>query len=217
MKKRPADRQSRQGECVRADSVPAVKELLPEESTSTDSGRERVNVSLGALGPRLRAVAALERTSMSALVRRAAVQMLRDRPVAVDQVADPQQADRSRWTRIHLHLPQSHAAALAARARAAAMSRSELVWSLLGDMPPQPVPVDLAAAVRGLLASTDRVAVLSTDLSEFLRLLEKVGPSAPELQPLRESTRALHKDVREHLKYASVLLAALKPYRRPRP
>ncbi|WP_207911252.1 hypothetical protein [Roseateles saccharophilus] len=106
---------------------------------------------------------------------------------------------------------------MAARARSAEMSRSELVWSLLDGKLPPPVPVELTSAVHGLLASTDRMAVLSTDLSEFLRLLDRLCPSALELQALRESTRALHKDVREHIKCASALLAALKPYRRPRP
>lgn len=217
MKNSSTDPEPRQSESACADLEAAEKELATDDPAKVDLDRGRVYIRLGALGPRLRTLATLERTSVSALMRRAAVQMLRDRPVEADEGGNLPRADRSQWVRVHLSLPQAHSDELAVRARAADMSRSEFVWSLLQGKPPPPVPADFTSAVRCLHLSTDQVAALSTDLSVFLRLLEKASTRAPELQPFRESLRTLREDVREHLKRASTLLAALEPYRRPRP
>ncbi|HEY8880115.1 MAG TPA: hypothetical protein VIN03_21265 [Roseateles sp.] len=217
MKKSSTDPEPRQAESACADSTAAAEKAATGESSTADFSRERVNIRLGALGPRLRAVATLERTSVSALMRRATVLMLRDKLEPGDRGGEPHPSTSSDLARVNLSLPKADADALAARARAADMSRSEFVWSLIKGNTPPPIPADFASGVRALYLSTDGLALLSTDLSAFLRLLDKASQSASELQPYRESLRALHKDVRGHLKRASVLLAALEPYRRPRP
>jgi hypothetical protein len=78
------------------------------------------------------------------------------------------------------------------------------------------LPPDHEAAVQALRASTDRIAALSTDISEFLRILSRSTTAKAELAPYRDSILALDGAVREHLKVASVLIQELKPYRRAR-
>lgn len=91
-----------------------------------------------------------------------------------------------------------------------------LGWSLLRGVAPAALPPDHAAAVQALRTSTDRLAALSTDLSELLRLLVARPPKGESPVPLQANLDSLDRAVRDHLKAASVLVAELKPYRRPR-
>lgn len=172
---------------------------------------------LGSLGPRLRAETRRQRTTMADLVRRATLKMLDDiqGPPEAGVAAQPFEHS-ARNVHFHLHMPPAFASELTERARAAFMTRGEFVWSLLKGISPAALPPDHAAAVQALRNSTDRLAALSTDLSEFLRLLVRTTSTRESLAPYQATLRSLDQEVRNHLKTASILIAELKPYRRPR-
>lgn len=177
----------------------------------------KLQFNLGPLGPRLREHAARMGTSMAVLVRRATLKMLDDERVpTVDGLVRPPFEHSARNVHFHLNLPEACWRELTDRARAADMTRGEFVWSLLKGLSPPAVPADHKAAVLALRESTDRLATLSTDLSEFLRVLKSVAATKEALEPYRASIRSLGDSVREHMRVASVLIAELKPFRRAR-
>lgn len=172
---------------------------------------------LGTLGPRLRAEAQRQQTTMADIVRRATSKMLDEVQGLLDAGVDVQPFEHSgRNVHFHLHMPPAFAAELTGRARAAFMTRGEFVWSLLKGISPAALPPDHAAAVQALRSSTDRLAALSTDLGELRRFLVDQTATLESLAPCQANVRLLEKEVRQHLKTASVLIAELKPYRRPR-
>lgn len=189
---------------------------VPKSEKRTDEC-DRLTLNLGPLGPRLRAHARRLGTAMSVLVRRATLKMLDDADVPAAAVSGCKPFEHSmRNLHFHLNLPAACLAELTARARAADMTRGEFVWSLLKGISPPALPPDHLAAVQALRVSTDRLAMLATDLSEFLRLLTRAAATNADLAPYQASIRTLNKSVGEHLKAASVLIAELKPYRRAR-
>lgn len=172
---------------------------------------------LGSLGPRLRAEARRQRTTMADLVRRATLKMLDDIQGQLDEGVAAQPFEHSgRNVNFHLHMPAVFASELTQRARAAFMTRGEFVWSLLKGISPAALPPDHAAAVHALRSSTDHLAALSTDMGELLRLLARQTPSTDAMASHQAALSSLDKDLRQHLKAASVLIAELRPYRRPR-
>ncbi len=177
----------------------------------------KLQFHLGPLGTRLREHAARRGVSMAALVRRATLKLLDEEqgPTADGQVLQPFEHS-ARNVHFHLNLPEACSRELTDRARAADMTRGEFVWSLLKGLSPPAVPADHKAAVLALRESTDRLALLSTDLSELLRLLTSAAATKEALNPYRDSIRSLGESVREHMRVASVLIAELKPFRRAR-
>jgi len=189
----------------------------PPKSEKRTNGCNRLMLNLGLIGPRLRAHAQLLKTSMSVLVRRATLKMLDDDLVPNAAATGEQPFEHSmRNLHFHLNLPAACLAELTGRARAADMTRGEFVWSLLKGISPAALPPDHAAAVQALRVSTDCLAMMATDLSEFLRLLTRAAATNADLAPYQASIGSLNKSVGEHLKVASVLIAELKPYRRAR-
>lgn len=188
----------------------------PQPEKRTDEC-DRLTLNLGPLGTRLRAHARRQGTSMSVLVRRATLKMLDDDEVPAAAATAGQPFEHSmRNLHFHLNLPAACLAELTARARAADMTRGEFVWSLLKGISPAALPSDHLAAVQALRVSTDRLAIMATDLSEFLRLLTRAAATNADLAPYQASIADLNRSVGDHLKVASVLIAELKPYRRAR-
>lgn len=177
----------------------------------------KLQFNLGSLGPQLREHAAQLGTPMAILVRRATLKMLEDDrgPAARGSAGQPFEHS-ARNVHFHLNLPAACSQELTTRARAADMTRGEFVWSLLKGLSPPALPADHKAAVQALRDSTDHLAAMSTDLSEFLRLLTRTVATNEALGPYHASIRSLSESVREHMKVASVLIAELKPYRRAR-
>ena len=176
---------------------------------------DRMTIDLGSLGAGLRALARQQRTNVSALIRRALRPLLDDGKAGVkDGPSLP--AGRVRFVRINLKLPHEDAMELSRRAHAADVSRSELVRSLLEGVSPPALAPGHWEAVRALLASNDRMAVLCVDVRDFVRLLKYASTARAELEPYRARIANLENEVREHLKLASVLADALRPYQRRR-
>jgi len=175
--------------------------------------RERVSLDLRGLGPRLKAYAAAQGRTPTAAVRLALVQALDAQSAGDSQDANavPLPAETIKVT---LRVSADHAARLARRARAAEMSQGGYVSALLdGDCPP-PLSSNLDAATQALRGSTDHLAVLSSDLNGFLRLVGNL-PNA-ELQRYRASVVSVVEDVRKHLALASALIAEVRAARRGR-
>jgi len=176
----------------------------------------KLQFNLGPIGPRLREHAARMGTSMAVLVRRATLQLLEHDGVPTGAAVDQPFEHSARNVHFHLNLPAACSKELTDRARAADMTRGEFVWSLLKGISPPALAADHQAAVQALRDSTDRLAAMSTDLGEFLRLLTQAAATDAKLGPYRERLGTLTDAVRAHMKAASMLIAELRPYRRAR-
>jgi hypothetical protein len=114
--------------------------------------------------------------------------------------------------KVTLRLSAAHAVVLATRARQADASQGAYIAGLLDGCPPAPVPPDRAGAIAALVASTDKMAVLSTDISALTRLLRQA--KAPEAARYRQRLDDLFVEVRQHLKQAAELFGSAIPVRR---
>lgn len=177
------------------------------------AARDRVTIDLRGMGPRLQAQAAVRRMTAAALVRSAVVAVLDDEPGDRDDTTDSGKTSSRHVVKVTLRLSPAHAVALASRARAADVSQGGYVAGLMDGAQPGPLPPDHASAIAALTASTDRLAVMSSDLNAFMRLLGR-GSSA-EIERYRAGIMSLADDVRGHLASAATLIAELRSARRP--
>ena len=173
--------------------------------------RDRVTIDLRGIKPQLQAQAARRQMTAASLVRRAVLAMLDEESPGADDIKPIHTASGPQVVKVTLRLSDSHAGALASRARAAGVSQGMYVAGLIDGTPAQPRAPDHARAVAALMASTDRLAALSADLNAFMRLLGRTPRS--ELEPYRASLRSLADDVRVHLASAAAMVAALRATR----
>ncbi|WP_382177703.1 hypothetical protein [Hydrogenophaga luteola] len=149
----------------------------------------------------------------AALVRQAVLAYLA--PKSGDQKPDPKPLKYVREeqvVKVTLRLSAGHAALMNYQVRIANVSKSIYVAALIEGAPP---PRNHAQAVAALQASTNRLAVISTDLSAFLRILHMVKPGASqELDRYQAGIKTLNQDIRRHLDTASALVAELRATRR---
>ncbi len=182
-----------------------------DEVQTAAAMRDRVTVDLRGIRPRLQAQAAKRQMTATALVRHAVAGMLGDAPFDASESGSTDGTSGTQVVKITLRMPVPHAVVLASRARVADVSQGTYVARLIDGAPAQPPAPDHTRAVAALMASTDRLAVLSADLNAFMRLLGRTPRS--ELEPYRASIRSLAGDVRVHLASAAALVAALRPTR----
>ena len=171
--------------------------------------RDRVTIDLRGLREQLHARATVNQMTPAALVRQAVLAYLA--PKSVDQKPDPKPLKYVREehvVKVTLRLPAGHAALMNYKARIADVSKSIYVAALIEGTPP---PRNHAQAVAALQASTNRLAVISTDLSAFLRIMHAAKPGASqELERFRAGIKTLNEDIRRHLETASELVAELR-------
>jgi hypothetical protein len=181
------------------------------DRTVPSPARDRVTVDLRGVGERLRAQAAARHMTAGAFVRR---------PVALqlDGAASPTEglkpAAVGPVVKLTLRVSAAHSVALATRARQADTSQGTYVAGLLDGMPPPPVPADRADAIAALVASTDQLAALSTDISALTRFLKQAN--APAAAPYRQRIDDLFVEVRTHLKQAADMFGQVVPVRQRR-
>jgi len=178
--------------------------------------RDRVTIDLRGMGARLQACAAARQLTTAALARRAIVTLLdgeSGEPFAYVARTQGPRPVRARMVKLTLRLPATHAAVLAARARAAEVSQGIYMAGLLDGSPPEPLPPDHHDAVAALVRSSDHLATMSADINDFMRLA-RAGKSE-ELERYRANVMSLTDDVRKHLIAASQLVAEFKAARRP--
>ena len=175
--------------------------------------RDRVTIDLRGLREPLQTRALVNQMTPAALVRQAVLAYLA--PKSGDQKPDlkPLKYVREEQVvKVTLRLPAGHAALMNYQARMANVSKSIYVASLIEGAPP---PRNHAQAVAALQASTNRLAVISTDLSAYLRILHMVKPGASqELERYRAGIKTLNQDIRRHLDTAAALVAELRATRR---
>ena len=175
--------------------------------------RDRVTIDLCGLREPLQTRALVNQMTPAALVRQAVLAYLA--PKSGDQKPDPKPLKYVREEqviKVTLRLPAGHAALMNFQARIANVSQSIYVAALIEGAPP---PRNHAQAVAALQASTNRLAVISTDLSAYLRILHMVKPGASqELDRYQAGIMTLNDDIRRHLDTASALLAELRATRR---
>lgn len=177
--------------------------------------RDRVTIDLRGLRAQLQAHAQLYQMTPAALVRQAVLAYLT--PKSGDQTPDLKLLTTlrdKRVVKVTLRLPAGHAALMNHQARTADVSKSLYVASLIEGAPP---PRNHAQTVAALQASTNRLAVISTDLSNFLRIMRMARPGASqELDRYRAGIDTLNTDIRGHLHKAAQLVAELRATRQTR-
>ena len=176
--------------------------------------RDRVTIDLRGLREPLQTRALMNQMTPAALVRQAVLAYLA--PKSGDQKPDPtplKHVGEEQVVKVTLRLPAGHAALMNFQARLANVSQSIYVASLIEGAPP---PRNHAQALAALQASTNKLAVISTDLSAYLRILHMVKPGASqELDRYQAGIDTLNNDIRRHLDTASALVAELRATRRP--
>ena len=177
--------------------------------------RDRVTIDLRGLREPLQTRARVNQMTPAALVRQAVLAYLA--PTPGDQKPDPKPLKYVREeqvVKVTLRLPAGHAALMNFQARMADVSKSIYVAAPIEGGPP---PRNHSQTVAALHASTNRLAVISTDLSAFLRIMHTVKPGAsPELERFRAGIKTLNEDIRRHLDAAAELVAELRTTRRPK-
>ena len=173
-------------------------------------GRERIALDLRGLGPAIRAHAKIRGMTVSAVARLAVVKMLEEPGIAVDQFANANlAATASQSVKVTVRVPKSIAKELALRSRAAGLSRGGYLSTLIIGAPVLPLRVDRQHAVTALVGSTDQLALVAADLSEFARLAQEGAvPSADQTERV---VVELAREVRVHLGLVARLIAELQP------
>lgn len=177
--------------------------------------RDRVTIDLRGLREPLQAHALRKQMTPAALVRQALLAYLA--PTPSNQTPELQKLPLLRdkqLVKVTLRLPSEHVEVMNLLARRADVSQSIYVTTLIEG---SPLPTNHTQTVAALQASTNRLAVISTDLSAFLRIMQAAKPGAsPELERYRAGIKTLNQDIRQHLDTAAQLVADLRATRRPR-
>lgn len=173
------------------------------------ASRARVSVDLQALAPAVAAAARARDLTVPAFLRLAASAMFEG---ASELDASPPRcaaAGLGARVKVTIRVASRIASAIAGRAAAMGISHGGYVAGLVDGVAPPPPAADLRQATHALAASTDQLATLAADVSQLIRLAQQ--GAWPSRLGLDETVRALTRGVRNHLRLASRLLAALQP------
>jgi hypothetical protein len=171
------------------------------------ASRDRVTIDLRGFGEAVRGAAAARGLGVAQLVRWVLVGSLDLRAPAQGVSVSDRQTPCKTVVKLTLRLSQSHAEALMLGAAALGLSYGEYVARLVnGSRLPQP-SAERAADRAALLAASDQLATLSTDLNAVMRLLG-AGKLA-EAEPYRDRIRAADAEVKQQLDRMAKFLDAL--------
>jgi len=194
--------------------------VVPSASTlrhvMTSRDREYFTVDLRGLRPALRARAARDGVTESAVLRSALTAALGDsgvpsRSPGVASAASPRTAPH---VKLSVRVSAPVARRLDLNGRAAGLSRGAYLTRLIDGAPPVIPRAERAAGFAALNASASEVALLSRDINHLTHLL-RMGSvrAAREYQGRMES---LDGDVRKHLALSAAVIAELMSDRRGR-
>jgi hypothetical protein len=166
--------------------------------------RDRVMLDLRGIGDSVRAEAGRRGMTVSQLARQALV-------ATIDPLAAPPSAQESNrptpWrsaAKLMLRMPQRQAEALILNATSLGLSYGEYVARLVeGSEMPRPT-AERTADRAALLASNDKLAVLSTDLNALVRLLK--AAQVEQARVYRQRLEDADAEVRRHLERASAFI-----------
>lgn len=197
---------SADGGCVELAGLVDQAREDPSNGCITESSC--IKVSLQEWGPRASDVGARLRISVSAVIRIALAEFLKEevQEAMADIVVPGSEGVRS------VNVNATSARRLTARARAAGMTQGMYLDALILGAPPPPLPADHAELRSALARSNDQLAVTLADLRGLTR---QVGAGQVK-QPMDcgASVESLIRDVRAHLVLAAQLLSELTPPRR---
>ena len=176
---------------------------------------DRVTIDLRGLRAQLQTQALLSQMTPAALVRQAVLAYLAPKPG--DRAPDPKPlavVREKQLVKVTLRLPSGHVALMNFQARRADVSQSTYVATLIEGAPS---PMNHTQTMAALRASTDKLAVIGTDLSAFLRVMHTARPGASqELERYRAGIKTLNEDIRQHLSVAAQLVSELRTTSRSR-
>ena len=127
---------------------------------------------------------------------------------ASQRVADSA-ASGTRPVKLGIRISADLSALLATRARECGLSQAAYLARLIAGSPTP--SFDLVVTLG---SSADRLATVSADLNELIRVLRHDASSSGPL--VEQLLKPLHDDVREHLRLASHVVAELRPARAAR-
>jgi len=177
--------------------------------------RDRVTIDLRGIGDAVRAAVAVRGMGVAQLVRRALVMSLDLRATAAVVVPTVRGSDGQTpgmvptrdTAKLTLRLSRAYADALVLNAGALGLSYGDYVGRLVaGSRLPQPV-AERQADRAALLASNDRMAVLSTDLVALVTLLRQA--KVEQARAHRDRLETADAEIRRHLDRASALIDRL--------
>ena len=167
--------------------------------------RKRTLVDLGSLGPPLKAHARSRGLTVSESVRQAVASVI-ETSASLQEPVPEHEGTAGKAVKMTVRLRPGVAARISATARSCGLSHGAYLSTLFHETPPPPL-----AVVTALGASTERLAAVSTDLSELLRILKRDGAASASL--VDDGVRPLLADVRRHVEVAARLVAELRPGR----
>lgn len=167
--------------------------------------RDRVTIDLCGIGDAARQAAQVRGTTLSVFARLALIDAIGPRPNACSAPIFSQPQAPGPNVKLTLRLRPTDAEALVKAAGILCLPYGAYVAKLV-NRTPLPAPVAERHADRAaLLASTDQLAVLVTDLHAFMRMLAKLDRSG--MEPYRERMRTLDVRILRHIDLASKLIA----------
>lgn len=166
--------------------------------------RDRVTVDMRGIGDAVRHSAAERGTTVAALARQALVHEIGPQPVPGTAPASAERAPFEQVVKITLRLRHNDAKALILAAGGLGLSYGEYVTKLVHGTPLPAPSAERRADRAALLASTDQIAAVTTDLRDFIRVLVKLDLRG--IEPYRERIRSLDADLRRHIDLASRLI-----------
>ena len=166
--------------------------------------RDRVTIDLRGTGEVVRQAAAERGMTVAALAKQALVQEIGLQPFPGTAPASAERAPFEPVVKITLRLRHNDAEALILAAGGLGLSYGDYVTKLVHGTPLPAPSAERRANRAALLASTDQIAALTTDLRDFIRLLAKLDLRG--MEPYRERVRSLDADIRRHIDLASKLI-----------
>lgn len=167
--------------------------------------RDRVTIDLRGIGNAVREAAKCRGATLAVFARQALVDAMGPRAAVATSLGFTPPGSALGTVKLTLRLSQPDAEAMILSAGALGLSYGEYVAKLVNGTPlPAPAAereVDRAA----LLASTDHLSVIATDLHAFMRVLVKFDVRG--MEPYRERMHLLDTDIRRHLALATTLMA----------
>lgn len=114
-----------------------------------------------------------------------------------------------RSIKITVRLAPHIARKMSAHARAAGLSHSVYLGTLIAGAPAVLTGLDHRRAVATLTASNDEIARMAADINGLVRLLRR--GEAPSAREMESAVEALSSEVHAHLRFASRLIVDLAP------
>jgi hypothetical protein len=125
-------------------------------------------------------------------------------PESAAQASGEPDAAEGEPVKLTIRLRRGVASRLTTRARARGLSRCAFLTTLIDE-----TPAPLLADVTALRASTDQLAVVSADLNELVRTIQRGALSSGPL--IEDWLRPLVNEMRRHVDFASRLVVELRP------